>query len=121
MHCLASYLDTRLLTTAGEAAAASGGPGHSCSAFTGRHFVKVGDKLRKEAGQEGQLALVQLSKSPAHYVVQVADKQLDVGGGRNNLIHSLLLFLHTVKVERAGMLGRVNFGLSGLNILWVLD
>ena len=28
---------------------------------------------------------------------KVGDKQLDVGGGRNNLLHTLLLFLHQVK------------------------
>ena len=67
--------------------------------------------------------MIQISKTPVcHYVVQVGDKQmLDVGSGRNNLIHSILLFLHTIKVDRSGMLGRVNFGLSGLNMLWVLD
>jgi len=113
MHCLATYLDTRLLSAAGEL-------GENTTSFTGRHFVKFGDKLRREA-DKNSLAVIQMTKSPSHYVVQLGEKQLDVGGGRNNLVHTLLLFLHTVKVERAGMLGRVNFGLSGLNILWVLD
>ena len=90
------------------------------TSFTGRHFVKFGDKLRRET-DKNSLAIVQTCKSPPHYVVQVGDKQLDVGAGRNNMIHSLLLFLHTIKVDRAGMLGRVNFGMSGLNMLWVLD
>ena len=123
MHCLASYLDTRLLTTAGD----QGQHGNTTS-FTGRHFVKFGDKLRSRTVTEAapvvdknSLAIVQTTKSPPHYVVQVGDKQLDVGSGRNNMIHSFLLFLHTVKVERGGMLGRVSFGLSGLNVLWVLD
>jgi len=116
MHCLASYMDTRLLSRPGEV------PGENTTPFTGRHFVKFGDKLRKE-GDKNCLAIVQISKTPVcHYVVQVGDKQmLDVGSGRNNLIHSILLFLHTIKVDRSGMLGRVNFGLSGLNMLWVLD
>ena len=35
-----------------------------------------------------------MGRSPAHYVVQVGDSRLDVGGGRNNLIHTLLLFLY---------------------------
>ena len=113
MHCLATYLDTRLLVSAGEL-------GENTTSFTGRHFVKFGDKLRRET-DKSSLAVVQVTKSPSHYVVQLGEKQLDVGGGRNNMVHTLLLFLHTVKVERAGMLGRVNFGLSGLNILWVLD
>jgi len=122
MHCLAAYLDTRLLTTAAD------GQHGNLTSFTGRHFVKFGDKLRSRTTSEAavvtdknSLAIVQTTKSPPHYVVQVGDKQLDVGSGRNNMIHSFLLFLHTVKVERGGMLGRVSFGLSGLNVLWVLD
>jgi len=112
MHCLATYMDTRLLSSAGDV-------GGNLASFTGRHFVKYGDKLRKE--DKNCLAILQTSKSPIHYVVQVGDKQLDVGAGRNNMIHSILLFLHTIKMEKSGMLGRVNFGLSGLNMLWVLD
>jgi len=112
MHCLATYMDTRLLSSAGDV-------GGNLASFTGRHFVKFGDKLRKEG--KNCLAILQTSKSPIHYVVQVGDKQLDVGAGRNNMIHSVLLFLHTIKMEKSGMLGRVNFGLSGLNMLWVLD
>ena len=113
MHCLATYLDTRLLSAAGEL-------GENTTSFTGRHFVKFGDKLGREV-DKNSLAVIQVNKSPSHYVVQLEEKQLDVGGGRNNLVHTLLLFLHTVKVERAGMLGRFNYGLSNLNILWVLD
>ena len=112
MHCVATYMDTRLLVSTLEST-------DNLNSFSGRHFVKFGDKLRQD--DKKTLAIIQDTKSPVHYVVQVGDKQLDVGVGRNNMIHSLLLFLHTVKVERAGLLGRVNFGLSGLNILWVLD
>ena len=112
IHCLSTYMDTRLLSAVSDT-------GANLTSFTGRHFVKFGDKLRKE--DKDSLAIVQVTKSPPHYVVQLGDQQLDVGAGRNNLIHSLLLFLHTVKVERSGMLGRVSFGLSGLNMLWVLD
>merc|ERR1719397_415667 len=112
MHCVATYMDTRLLVSTLQS-------GENINSFSGRHFVKFGDKLRMD--DKKTLAIIQDTKSPVHYVVQVGDKQLDVGVGRNNMIHSLLLFLHTVKVERSGLLGRVNFGLSGLNILWVLD
>ena len=31
------------------------------------------------------------------------------------------VMLPRVKEDRHGMLGRVNLGLSGLNLLWVLD
>lgn len=115
MHCVTTYMDTRLLLVSTIHS------GENLTSFSGRHFVKFGDKLRQVRDDKNTLAIIQDTKSPVHYVVQVGDKQLDVGVGRNNMIHSLLLFLHTVKVERAGLLGRVNFGLSGLNILWVLD
>jgi len=45
-----------------------------------------------------------------------------VGSGRNNLFHTLLLFLHHVKQSEKGMLdGRIHFGRSGVNMLWVIE
>ena len=41
--------------------------------------------------------------------------------GRNNMFHTLLLFLYIVKTRDHGMLGRVNLGMSGVNVLWVID
>lgn len=41
--------------------------------------------------------------------------------GRNNLFYTLLLFLYIVKTRDHGMLGRVNLGMSGVNVLWVID
>lgn len=41
--------------------------------------------------------------------------------GRNNLFHTLLLFLYIAKTRDHGMLGRVNLGTSGINVLWVID
>jgi hypothetical protein len=118
LHCLAAYMDSRLQTSSATRIAMGEG-GDSITPFTGVHFYKHGMKVKQE--DKDTLALVQVGRSPTHYVVQIGGQQLDVGGGRNNMVHSLLLFLHTVKGERGGMLGRVNLGLSGLNILWVLD
>lgn len=115
VHWLAAYMDTRLVATTRARLAEQG----DTRPFTHSHFFRFGEKV--EGQEKDLLALVQTQARPPHYVVQVGDKQLDVGGGRNNLLHTLLLFLHQVKHERAGMLGRVNLGLSGLNILWVLD
>ncbi|CAG12136.1 unnamed protein product, partial [Tetraodon nigroviridis] len=39
--------------------------------------------------------------------------------GRNNLFHTILMFLYVIKTKESGMLGRVNLGLSGVNILWI--
>ena len=50
--------------------------------------------------------------------VQVGSKQLGVGQGRNNMIHTILLLLHHVKTAWAGMLGMVILGstFSGFSI-----
>ena len=44
--------------------------------------------------------IYQVGRSPAHYVVQVGSSQLDVGAGRNNLVHTVLLFLHRWELTR---------------------
>jgi hypothetical protein len=67
--------------------------------------------MKVEQEDKDTLALVQVGRSPTHYVVQIGDQQLDVGGGRNNILHTLLLFLHTVKGDRGGMVGRVQYSL----------
>ncbi|TNN71919.1 Transmembrane protein 209 [Liparis tanakae] len=41
--------------------------------------------------------------------------------GRNNLFHTILMFLYLIKTKESGMLGRVNLGLSGVNILWIFQ
>jgi len=120
VHCLACYFDARLLTSASMRLSGTTNPqAEVMKPFTGVHFYRHGEKPGE--GKENTLAIVQLGRSPAHYVVQVGAGQLDVGTGRNNLIHTILLFLYRVRQDRAGMLGRVNLGLSGLNLLWVLD
>lgn len=41
--------------------------------------------------------------------------------GYNNLFNSVLLFLYFVNKKEHGMLGMVNLGKSGINVLWVID
>jgi len=63
---------------------------------------------------------VQMSGTPTSSKSKV-DKII-VGSGRNNLFHTLLLFLHHVKQSEKGMLdGRIHFGRSGVNMLWVIE
>jgi len=120
MHFLATYLDSRLLSTTSTRLTIP--TDRAATPFSGVHyFTQEKDLSEKARKDKSTLALVQLERSPPHFVLQVGQERLDVGEGRNNLLHSLLLFLHTVKQDRAGLLARVNFGLSGLNILWVLD
>ena len=88
--------------------------------------------------------IVQASQKPPHFILQINSKNatsskpmnihptstnaslknvetMDISPGRNNLFHALLLFLHLIKTREEGMLGRMNFGASGINVLWVLD
>lgn len=66
-------------------------------------------------------AIVQTSSKPPHYILQIGENKRDLSPGRNNLFHTLLLFLFHIKTKENGMLGRVNFGRSGINILWVIE
>jgi hypothetical protein len=94
--------------------------------------------------QHRNFVIAQTAQKPPHFVVQLNSNNttsttassssssanaasvkdvetLEVGQGRNNLFHVLLLFLHLIKTKEQGMLGRINFGSSGINVLWVLN
>ena len=93
VHCLACYFDARLLTSASMRLSGttnpqaeviiSGPPMLSnislyCQAmkpFTGVHFYRHGEKPAE--GKEDTLAIVQVGRGPAHYVVQVVTSYQD--------------------------------------------
>ncbi|XP_014669607.1 PREDICTED: transmembrane protein 209-like [Priapulus caudatus] len=110
MHMLCTYLDGRL-------------PPHpkypDGRTFTSQYFVKTPDKPSKT--KKDQLCIYQSHISPPHYRVIIAEHTWDVPQGRNNLLHAILLFLYHIRTKENGMLGRVNLGLSGVNVMWVLD
>ncbi|XP_013385276.1 transmembrane protein 209 [Lingula anatina] len=110
MHALCSYMDSRL-------------PPHpkypDGKTFTSEHFIKTPTK--PNLTKKDQLLLYQTGINPPHYKVINGDDTWDVVKGRNNMFHCILLFLHHIKTKEHGMLGRVNLGMSGINILWVLD
>ena len=75
---------------------------------------------------------MQTQQKPPHYYLQARTEvsgssascnveKLDVTAGRNNLFHTILLFLHHLKTTENGMLGRINLGPSGINVLWVIE
>nr|XP_054751757.1 transmembrane protein 209-like [Lytechinus pictus] len=109
LHALCTYLDSCLPPH----------PKHpDGKIFTDQYFMKMPDKpdLKKE-----NLLLFQSKINPPHYKVILGDDTWDLPKGRNNLFQAILLFLHHIKTKENGMLGRVNLGLSGVNILWVID
>ena len=68
------------------------------------------------------IVVLQTNQKPPHFILQVDGKdKLEISPGRHNLFHTLLFFLHHIKTKESGMLGRINLGPSGINILWVIE
>lgn len=109
LHVLCTYLDSRLPP---DPRFPDG------KTFTSQYFRKTPDKppLGKDA-----LCIHQSVLCPPHYRVVVGEDIWDLPKGRNNLFYAILLFLHCIKTKHSGMLGRISLGLSGVNLLWVVD
>lgn len=86
--------------------------------FTSQYFMKTPEKpnLDKE-----NLLLYQSSINPPHFQVVIGDTIYNLPKGRNNMFHTILFFLYHVRHKENGMLGRVNLGMSGVNLLWIID
>ncbi|XP_023029269.1 transmembrane protein 209 isoform X2 [Leptinotarsa decemlineata] len=110
MHLLASYLDTQLMPLPSMP---------DTKAFSGHHYIRASEKLPDLT--KNSLFIHQVSEQPPHYRVIVAGKVYEMVKGYNNLFHSILFFIYHVNKIELGMLGRVNLGRAGVNILWVID
>lgn len=129
MHFLATYLDTQLMPLPNMP---------DTKPFSGHHFLKSTEKLPTLTPTS--LLIQQVSEKPPHYRVVVKEKvyemvkvrfcinfyyQIDkyfiILQGYNNLFHSILFFIYHVNKMEDGILGRVNLGRAGINILWVID
>uniref|UniRef100_A0A4W5L9Z6 Transmembrane protein 209 n=1 Tax=Hucho hucho TaxID=62062 RepID=A0A4W5L9Z6_9TELE len=108
MHVLCTYLDSRL-------------PPHpkypDGRTFTSQHFTQTPDK--PDVTNENLFCVHQSSTNPPHYQLIYQGHVYSLPKGRNNLFHTVLMFLFVIKTKESGMLGRVNLGLSGVNILWI--
>lgn len=108
MHVLCTYLDSRL-------------PPHpkypDGKTFTSQHFSHIPDK--PDVTNENLFCIHQSSTNPPHYQLIYQGHVYSLPKGRNNLFHTVLMFLYVIKTKEAGMLGRVNLGLSGVNVLWI--
>ncbi|KAL7301211.1 hypothetical protein TKK_0006178 [Trichogramma kaykai] len=113
MHLVATYMDTQLEAPLNQPDARP---------FTSRHIGKSGFDLPRSKGP----IIVNQTINPPHYCLALTGDSTsqefeDLPRGRNNFFHTFLLFLYTVKTRDHGMLGRVNLGMSGVNVLWVID
>uniref|UniRef100_A0A671VHA4 Transmembrane protein 209 n=1 Tax=Sparus aurata TaxID=8175 RepID=A0A671VHA4_SPAAU len=108
MHVFCTYLDSRL-------------PPHpkypDGKTFTAQHFSHTPDK--PDVTKENLFCIHQSSTTPPHYQLIYQGHIYSLPKGRNNLFHTILMFLYVIKTKESGMLGRVNLGLSGVNILWI--
>uniref|UniRef100_A0AAX7TXK3 Transmembrane protein 209 n=1 Tax=Astatotilapia calliptera TaxID=8154 RepID=A0AAX7TXK3_ASTCA len=71
--------------------------------------------------KENLFCIHQSSTTPPHYQLIYQGHVYSLPKGRNNLFHTILMFLYVIKTKESGMLGRVNLGLSGVNILWIFE
>uniref|UniRef100_A0A674N615 Transmembrane protein 209 n=1 Tax=Takifugu rubripes TaxID=31033 RepID=A0A674N615_TAKRU len=110
MHVFCTYLDSRL-------------PPHpkypDGKTFTAQHFSHTQDK--PDVTKENLFCICQSSTTPPHYHLIYQGHSYNLPKGRNNLFHTILMFLYVIKTKESGMLGRVNLGLSGVNILWIFE
>uniref|UniRef100_A0AAY5EVS8 Transmembrane protein 209 n=1 Tax=Electrophorus electricus TaxID=8005 RepID=A0AAY5EVS8_ELEEL len=104
MHILCTYLDSRL-------------PPHpkypDGKTFTSQHFIQTPHK--PDLSNENLFCIHQSSTNPPHYQLVYQGHIYSL----NNLFHTVLMFLFIIKTKESGMLGRVNLGLSGVNVLWI--
>lgn len=108
MHLVATYFDSQLPPLPHKP---------ECRPFSSQYFFKDPDKPPKG---KSTIAIYQNAVNPPQYSLFVKDEILEIAKGRNNLFHAILLFLRQIYTLEHGMLGRVNLGPSGINILWVI-
>lgn len=69
----------------------------------------------------GVLCIHRASLAPPHYLVAVEHEVVETGRGRDNLLHSVLVFLAAAARRSPPALLRLHLGPAGLNMLWILD
>uniref|UniRef100_A0AAR5Q954 Transmembrane protein 209 n=2 Tax=Dendroctonus ponderosae TaxID=77166 RepID=A0AAR5Q954_DENPD len=109
MHLLSCYLDTQLMPSPNLP---------DTKAFSGHYYVKATDKM--PALTPNSLFIQEVSEKPPHYRVIVGEQIYEMVKGYNNLFHSIVFFIYHVNKLEQGMLGRVNLGRAGVNMLWII-
>jgi hypothetical protein len=112
MHCVACYLDSRLPPVKGIV---------DGRVFSTLYLYRQPDLPKSSGEVRVPCTILQVAAKPPHYVLQVNEDKMELNAGRNNMMHSLLFFLYLVKTREHGILGRVNLGRSGINVLWVIE
>nr|CAB3267070.1 transmembrane protein 209 [Phallusia mammillata] len=110
MHMFCTYMDSHL-------------PPHprypEGKTFTSQYFVQAPRK--PSTGTDTKIQILQTKFHPPHYQLVTMETTYNPPPGRHNLFVTLLLFLHWIKTKESSMLGALNLGLSGINLLCVID
>lgn len=128
-HLLITYLDSLAPALGGGASFSSS---HVTSGPAGTKGGGILSGLSSLFGGEGEggganatrggVSIHEASVSPPHYQLHVApDHVYEIPKGRNNMFETVLAFLHYVKTKEQGLLGRLNFGPTGANMLWIVE
>ncbi|XP_075981551.1 transmembrane protein 209 [Anticarsia gemmatalis] len=105
LHLLAAYLDGQLP------------PAPAARPFSASHLSAApGPSPRGPHA----LAIHRVSARPPHYVLVLADETVEVSRGRNNLLHTILLFIAAAARGEPPALQRLHLGPAGLNMLWII-
>lgn len=110
MHLLSTYLDSRLPA---QPKFPDG------KTFTSQYYVRTPDKPHLD--KDDTLCIYQSSINPPYFQVIIGKTVHNLPKGRNNMFQAVLLFLHHIRTKEHGMLGRVNLGMSGVNLLWIFN
>ncbi|XP_045594860.2 transmembrane protein 209 [Procambarus clarkii] len=86
--------------------------------FSSTHVIKAPEKPVKPTTRP----LLHLSQvNPPHVkVILPPDEECEVGYGRNNFTHALLLFVHHVTHQQHSRIANINLTMSGVNLSWVV-
>lgn len=102
LHLLAAYLDGQL----------PGAPGER--PFSEAHLSAA------PAAPRRPLAVHLVTRRPPHFALALGGDTLELPAGRNNLLHTLLLFLAAAARQSPPALRRLHLGRAGLNMLWII-
>ncbi|CAG2105920.1 unnamed protein product [Medioppia subpectinata] len=107
MHLFCTYMDMRLPSNPNSP---------DGKAFTNLYYKSLSGPVPKSP-----IHIFEAKANAPHYKLHTKEEVWELPIGRNNLFHAILAFIHCVKSEQLGYLGRINLGSSGINILWVIE
>uniref|UniRef100_A0A8D8WXA1 Transmembrane protein 209 n=1 Tax=Cacopsylla melanoneura TaxID=428564 RepID=A0A8D8WXA1_9HEMI len=132
LHLLVTYFDTLVPTFGSQGA-------DGLTSFSSRHITQGphrnkppspsstisgggGGYSESSASAQPSVGIHEASVLPPHYTLTVPPHHVyEIPKGRNNLFETILAFLHYVKTKEHGVLGKLNLGPGGTNMLWILE